>query len=46
MHPFGFAELKEQMEDMAKLEEQMRRTTRGKSIRIVGENSRTSSSRT
>ena len=34
IHPFGHAELKEQLEDMEKLEEQMRRTTRGKSIRM------------
>ena len=33
MHPFGFSELKDQLEDLEKFEEQMRRTTRGKSIR-------------
>ncbi len=33
MHPFGFAELKDTLEDLERFEEQMRRTTRGKSIR-------------
>eukprot|EP00347_Sterkiella_histriomuscorum_P013064 403366157 len=33
IHPFGNLELKDQIQDMEKFEEQMRRTTRGKSIR-------------
>ncbi|CDW71861.1 UNKNOWN [Stylonychia lemnae] len=44
MHPFGHAELKDQLEDLEKFEEQMRRTTRGKSIRqsVGGESNRRS----
>ena len=38
MHPFGFAELKDQLDDLEKLEEQMRRSTRGKSIRAMSGN--------
>ena len=39
MHPFCQADIKEQIDELEKLEEQMRRTTRGRSFRSVNPSS-------